>query len=62
MEKTIIEDVSEILETFNLEEIKDLLKKQVDLTENIGTNMTDYSCLFISVIRVLLRQKKILKK
>ena len=42
MEKTIIEDVSEILETFNLEEIKDLLKKQVDLTENIGTNMTDY--------------------
>lgn len=42
METTIIEDVSEILETFNLEEIKDLLNKQVSLTENIGTNMTDY--------------------
>lgn len=43
MTQTIIEDVSEILSTFNLEEISDLLRKQVNLSdEDNPLQMADY--------------------
>lgn len=43
MTPTVIEDVSEILDTFNLGEITDLLKKQVSLSgDNPVSKMPDY--------------------
>lgn len=42
MEPRSVEDVSEILDTFNIEDISSLLKSQMDLSENLSVNMTDY--------------------
>lgn len=42
MNSRTIEDVSEILDTFNLEEISSLIEKQLDLSENLSVTMTDY--------------------
>lgn len=42
MEPKTIEDVSEILDTFNIGDISSLLEKQLDLSENLSVNMTDY--------------------
>lgn len=42
MEPKTIEDVSEILDTFDIEDIASLLMKQLDLSENLSVTMTDY--------------------
>lgn len=42
MEPKTIEDVSIILDTFNIEDIASLLMKQLDLSENLSVTMTDY--------------------
>lgn len=42
MEPKAIEDVSEILDTFNISDVSSLLEKQLDLSENLSVNMTDY--------------------
>ena len=42
MEPKSIEDVSEILDSFNIGDISSLLEKQLDLSENLSVNMTDY--------------------
>lgn len=42
MEPRSVEDVSEILDTFNIEDVTSLLTKQMDLSENLSVNMTDY--------------------
>lgn len=42
MEPNAIEDVSEILDIFDIEDIASLLTKQLDLSENLSVTMTDY--------------------
>ncbi len=42
MEPKTIEEVSEILDTFDIEDIASLLTKQLDLSENLSVTMTDY--------------------
>lgn len=42
MEPKTIEEVSEILDTFDIEDIASLLTKQLNLSENLSVTMTDY--------------------
>ena len=42
MESLMYEDISEILDTFNIEDISSLLDRQLDLSENLSVTMTDY--------------------
>lgn len=42
MNPNIIEDVSEILDSFDLGDISNLIEKQIDLSENLSIQSTDY--------------------
>lgn len=42
MKQTVIYEVSEILDTFNLDEITKLLKSQIDSNDDMGTQVVDH--------------------
>ena len=46
MKQTVIYEVSEILDTFNLEEITKLLQNQIDSNDNVGTPVDHFKPLY----------------